>query len=410
MRSALALLFVLSAGLTAAAAPPGPGYHAKVNVSAPTRLDWTFALSNRSFETAPDGWLPADYDSTKQTYELFVPERSDTKKPYGMVLFVSPGDGPTGFKQFEGPCKELGLLFVSVYGAGNNCPTKKRIRIVLDVLDDVRRQFPIDPDRTYIGGFSGGGRIACAIAFALPEHFGGVLPVCASGDVRSEPYLRQRVRERLSVALLTGETDFNRGEVERLRGPYLKDIGVRQKVWVQPKLGHGVPESKTILEALKWLDEAVPQRAELAKAYPASRAGADSREEQAKALLAEGKARLAKKETLYDGLMQVKGVAERWPGLKAAEEAEKIATEFESKGELWQPAAAAEERRILLARSKALDAYASGDLPSQYAGQRKAILKEAVDYWKLVETDTAFDPDTIRQAKKRIAELEKLLK
>jgi hypothetical protein len=408
MRSTLALLFVLGAGLTAAAAPPGPGYHAKVNVSAPTRLDWTFALSNRSLETAPDGWLPGDYDSTKQTYELFVPERKDQKKPYGLVLFVSPGDGPTGFKQFEGPCKELGLLFVSVYGAGNSCPTKKRVRIVLDVLDDVRRQFPIDPDRTYIGGFSGGGRIACAIAFALPEHFGGALPVCASGDVRQEPYLRQRVRDRLSVALLTGETDFNRGEVERLRGPYLKDIGVRQKVWVQPKMGHGVPESKTILEALKWLDEGLPQRVELAKAYPASRAGNESREEQAKALLAEGKARLANKATSYSGLRQLEGLMGRWPDLKAASEAADAVAAFN--GTNVQAEADAEERRFLLARARALDAYASGDLPPQYANQRKDMLREAISYWEMVAANEAFDAETIKTAKKRIPELEKLLK
>ena len=72
--------------------------------------------------------------------------------------------------------------------------------------------------------------------------------------------------------------------------------------------------------------------------------------------------------------------------------------------------AAAEERRFLLAKAKALDAYASGDLPQQYAAQRKEMLTQAIDFWKQVEADDNFDAETIKQAKKRIPELEKLLK
>src|SRR5205807_1802312 len=131
-------------------------------------------------------------------------------------------------------------------------------------LDDVRRNFPVDPDRTYLTGFSGGGRIACAVGFALPELVGGLMPLCAGGDLREESWLRHRAADRLSVALLTGTGDFNRGEVERLRGPYLSAVGVRTRVWTQPGLGHGVPNEKTVLEALTWLDEAAPQRKALA--------------------------------------------------------------------------------------------------------------------------------------------------
>ena len=37
--------------------------------------------------------------------------------------------------------------------------------------------------------------------------------------------------DRLSVALMTGDGDFNRAEVERLRGPYLSEVGVRTHWW-----------------------------------------------------------------------------------------------------------------------------------------------------------------------------------
>ena len=52
-----------------------------------------------------------------------------------------------GWKSWEAPCKQLGILFAGAYEAGNNCPGKRRIRIVLDVLDEVRRNWPFLRDR-----------------------------------------------------------------------------------------------------------------------------------------------------------------------------------------------------------------------------------------------------------------------
>ena len=394
----------------AAAAAPLPGYHAKIAVATPTRLDWTFTLSNRSLVEPPADWTP-DYDATKQTYELFVPPRKDPKAALPVILFVSPSNAPMGWKSFEKICKEQGFLFIGPHGAGNDCPPRKRVRIVLDALDDVRRNFPVDADRTYITGFSGGGRIACIVAFALPDLFGGAMPICASGDLREESWLRHRVMDRLSVALLTGQNDFNRGEVERLRGPYLTAVGVRTKVWTQPNLGHGVPGDKTLAEALKWLDEGLTKRQELAKSYPASRTlgdAAPSRADMAKALLDEGKKKMAKSETVYAGLMLVQGCFQRWPDLPAGNEAKEILFNFEAKpNKPWELEDLAEQRKFLVAKARALDAYASGDLPNQYLKMRQDMARQAAEMWKQIVADGP-DTDAGREGKKRIPELEKL--
>ena len=314
-RFAAAVLLTFAAGAPSAA-PPQPGYASKVTVSGPTRLDWTFVASNRSLADPPADMLGKDYDSARQTYELFVPSRKDAKKPAPAVLFVSAGNEPGGWKAFEPACKDKGFVFIGVRGAGNNIDGPKRVRIVLDCLDDVRRQIPLDPDRTYVSGFSGGARIACAVAFALPEHFGGVLPVRAAGDLRDEQWLRFRAADRLSAALVTGESDFNRGEVERWKGPMWKELGIRTKVWVQPKMGHAVPPAATVTEALAWLDEGATARAAWRKRHPrAVRRPMPSRvaPTAAKALLAEGQAALAGRATQYRGLMLVKGASDGGP-------------------------------------------------------------------------------------------------
>jgi pimeloyl-ACP methyl ester carboxylesterase len=390
--------------------PSPPGYHAKITVGAATRIDWTFALANRSLVNPPANWL-GNYDSKQQQYELFVPP-ADAKKPLPVIVFISPDNEPMGWKHFQDICKQQGILFAGPWGAGNKCPPKKRVRIVLDVLDDIRRNYPTDPDRTSLAGFSGGGRIACGIAFALPEYFGGVMPICVSGDLRDESWLRQRAIDRLSVALLTGEKDFNRGEVDRLRGPMLKEVGMTARVWVQRGIGHAIPSEKILSEAIRWLDEGAPRRREEAKRHPASRMAGDavpSHEEQARALFAEAQKRLDKRETLYSGLMQLKGCMVRWPDLKEGVQAREILQEYDSRAERpWEVDDLAEQRRFLIAQARALDAYVSGDLPPEYAKERPAMARQAVRLWRKVLAD---GPETApgKQAKKRIPALEKIV-
>jgi hypothetical protein len=400
-----------------AQAAPQPGYTANVAVANPTRIDWTFAASNRSVVKPTAEFLDANYDSTKQKYELFLPPtwKDALKKPLPAILFISAGDEPSGWKSYEGPCTQLGFVFIGVRGAGNSVPVPKRMRIVLDAFDDVRQQLPLDPDRTYISGVSGGGRIACGIGFALPEYFGGLLPFVASGDLRNEPWLRHRAIDRLSAALVTGQTDFNRGEVEKWRGPMWKEIGIRTRVWVVPNMGHTNPPSATILEAIKWLEEGKVKRAALAKKYPATRAsttGTPSRAKAAKALFDEGNEKLKSTASQFAGLMLLKGTMERWPDLEVADAAKKTLLEFEDKkAKPWEADDVAEQRRYLVAEARWLSNYVLNGIPpkSQYAKYRPDFAKGAIERWEKVIAD-APDSAAGKEGKKQVPELEKLVK
>ena len=387
------------------------GYQKDVTVSEPTRLDWTFVVSNQSVVEPPADWL-RDYDSRQQRYERFVPAPKGKSETLPLIIFISAGDSPAGWGPLETVCKQKGIAFASPYGAGNNVPMPRRVRIILDVLDDLRRQARIDPDRTYIAGFSGGGRVACQIAFGLPELFGGVMPVCAGGDLREEPWLRHRAIERLSVAFLTGTGDFNLGEVERFRGPMLTEMGVRTKVTVVQKMGHAIPEAKTMQTTIEWLDAGAADRRKLAQRYSASHIPGDqapSREDWAKALLEEGEARIKNRETMFSGLMQLQGVMTRWPDLASANKAKQILLEFEGRAQKpWEDDDVAEQRKFLIARVRALDAYATGKLPDQYAKQRPEMAKAAIELWEIVIQEGG-DAKAAAEAKRRIPVLKKLL-
>lgn len=408
-----ALSFVAQQTLTpsATAADALVGYHAQVQVAAPTRLDWVFAVANQSPAEPPASWN-AGYDSSAQKYELFVPENLDKRKPAAVVLFISAGDSPAGWNQFQAVCRRAGVIFASPFGAGNNTPAPRRARIVLDVLDDIARRHKIDPDRTYLGGFSGGSRIACGIVFGLPEYFGGVIPVCGAEKLRDESWLRQRATDRISVAFVTGETDFNRAEVERLREPMFTELGLRAKRWTVPGLGHGIPDAQTLGPVVAWLEEGAVDRKRKATQWPAMRIGGavvPSRAEWADALLKEAKLRLQKPATTYSGLMQLQGIATRWSDLPAAKAATKLLSEYDARDERpWEADDLAEQRKFLIATARGLDAYGSGELPQQYAAQRAGMLKTAVELWTQVRDDSPDSPAG-KEAATRIPLLERLI-
>lgn len=387
------------------------GYESKAAVASATRLDWVFALANQSPKEPPAGWL-TDYKSTDQTYELFVPPKYDKRQTWPLILFISPSQNSSAFRNWQQVCQREGVFFAGPHKAGNDTDMRQRVRIVLDVLDDVRRKYRIDPDRTYIGGFSGGGRVACAIGFSLTELFGGVIPVCAAGDLRQESWLKHRAIDRLSVAHITGERDFNQAEVERFRAPILSSVGVRSKVWVIPGMGHSVPTGAKLLPVYSWLEAGLAARRKVAKARPSIRFTADAapdRDRWSASLLAEGKQQLQEVETQYSGLMLVKGVWKRWPDTAAGKEALGLLQDYDSRTiRPWDKDDIAEQFRFLLARAHGLDAYASGKLPQQYAPQRSSMAEGAIALWKAVLSDGT-DKQAVAEAKKRIPELEKLV-
>ncbi|MFP6762062.1 MAG: hypothetical protein VB858_00545 [Planctomycetaceae bacterium] len=411
MRSMLLLLLLLAiqrqtSAQTARLTGDNPG----VQVTAATRLDWMSALANQSPSEVPAGWL-SGYDSQQQTYELSVPPAVAARKQLSLIVFIPPSARSNISRHWGTVCRKRGVLLAGVHAAGNSVDMPGRVRIVMDVLDDIRRRFPVDPDRTYLAGFSGGGRVACSIAFALPEYFGGVIPVCAGGSLRPESWLRQRVIERLSIAQLTGEKDFNRGECERLHQTEMDEIGVRCRTWVTPGLGHGIPDGNVLQAALGWLEEGLADRRRVSAEWPASsQAAALTREERAAALLAEGRLRLKTEQLFYSGLMQIKGVHVRWNDLPQAKMARQILIAAQTDSGLsWEQQDIAEQRRFLIARARAVDAYASGPLPGQYAQQKSSMLKTAVQLWEQVVQDGQ-DASALAEAARRLPVLRKILR
>lgn len=360
--------------------PADVGLQSEVAVRRPTRLDWEFVAAAFGGDAAK---LPADYRSEKQRYQLYVPVDYADKKAWPLVVFVSPGDDPLGWRAWQKACEGGGLLFCAAYGAGNNVPAGVRVRIVLDMLDDVRQRYRVDPEQTYFVGLGGGGRVAAALAFALPEWCGGAVLVGAPPWRTAEgrlDYLRHRAQDRLSLAFVAGEKDPARPEVEANGPPYYRDLGIRARQWT-PKGGRELPPPEVVAEVQAWLAEDLPRRRKELEARPKLAVKPDEAPDgpaQAARLMDAAQAEVVRPGRLYRGVAMLRGVRERWPGSDAARKAEALARDIESDtrlGEALAAQAAADERPLLAAQARA--AERSGDLRAALSAYEKLAAKHA---------------------------------
>jgi pimeloyl-ACP methyl ester carboxylesterase len=327
-----------------------------VRVRDETQLDWTFA-AGADAERVAHG-----YDSRRQHYQLFVPAEYKADRTWPLVVFLAPGDDPLGWDAWAKTCRDSGLLFCAPYGVGDGTASGRRIRATLDVLDDVRRRYHIDPDRTYLAGLGSGARLACRIGLTLPEHFGGVVAVGGGGEIPSLSHLRRRARARLSFALVVGETDFARPEIEDSFAPLLRELDVHSRLWVVPDAGHALPPDDVTRTVVAWLDEDQKRRQDDTRALPGLSGSADeviSRARLAVSAVDHADSLLRTRERIGEAADWLEWAAVRCASTEGADRARKVLEGLRSdprRGALLAEQSGREELRWTTARGKVLEA------------------------------------------------------
>ena len=178
---------------------------------------------------------------------------SESKNP-GVLIFVSPtdtGEPPAGWLSL---LQQRQLSWIAADGFGNQKLSAQRILAAMMALELIRQTVPTDPARTYIGGMSGGGRIASMTATRFPQKFSGALYIVGAnfwmpGDAR----LKQRAAANRYV-FITGERDFNRSEMKRVFSRY-RSSGLSGSLLMDlAEFGHEYPNTEQLGQAIDFLD------------------------------------------------------------------------------------------------------------------------------------------------------------
>jgi len=120
--------------------------------------------------------------------------REHRRHGYALLVFVPPW--PDARVPWGGPpsWNNTVVIFVSAANSGNDASIlDRREPLALLAAQNVMRRYPIDPERVYVGGFSGGSRVALRIALGYPDVFHGALLNAGSdrSAMRRLHYLRR---------------------------------------------------------------------------------------------------------------------------------------------------------------------------------------------------------------------------
>jgi hypothetical protein len=225
----LFLLLLLSRCAHQAAPPPVPPERHQLDVTfteySPlsrnleiarrTLTPLTFGLVQQVLATKGEALQEQPIDLTKEKFTLYIPAGAPPKAGYGLLVFVPPWAQQVVPGLWFQPLTRHGLILVSAANSGNEAKIlDRRLPLALLAYENIRAQYPLDSNRIYIGGLSGGSRAALVAALAYPDVFRGVLLNAGSDPIGGEAgiYLPpadlfRRFQEQMRLVYITGEAD-----------------------------------------------------------------------------------------------------------------------------------------------------------------------------------------------------------
>jgi len=200
-------------------------------------------------------------DDTAQPFRFYIPTNYDAKEKWPMVVALHGmgGDENSFFAGYDNGAirsvaEERGYIVVCPKGRGPySMYMATAERDVIDVINEMKRDFSIDEDRVYLMGHSMGGYGAWSIAVDNPDLFAAIAPISGGGTPFSRPKLKAITH--VPWIVVHGDKDPTVPvEESRKMVNAGKELGIEIKYIEVPGGNHGdvvVPAFKVIFD---WFD------------------------------------------------------------------------------------------------------------------------------------------------------------
>ena len=182
----------------------------------------------------------------EQSYALFLPPGYTPGRKWPILYAFDPlARGSVPVKLFQDGAKEFGFILVG----SNNSRNGIELNAIVETLwSDTHRRFAIDERRVYTTGFSGGARVASAVATSYRGAVAGV--IAASGGPR--PNFNPLPVNQFTFFGTAGTEDFNFPEMQQVKRR-MNEVGVTNRLVVFEG-GHEWPPAEICGEAISWME------------------------------------------------------------------------------------------------------------------------------------------------------------
>ena len=197
----------------------------------------------------------------EEKFALYAPPHAPAAG-YAVLVYVPPWEEATVPKSWIPDFDAHGMIFVTAANSGNAAKIlDRREPLALLAAQNILQRYPVDPDRIYIGGFSGGSRVALRIALGYPDLFRGAL-LNAGSDTLGAPTrpippgdLFSTFQESMRLVYLTNKQDALHVSMDLASRHSMEewcvfDVHNENTPWA----GHDAPDAITFNHALTTLD------------------------------------------------------------------------------------------------------------------------------------------------------------
>ena len=222
-------------------------------------------LVARRLGAAPSAQHAQPVDLAEERFALYVPKNAPPNG-YGVLVFVPPWEQAVVPAQWIDALDRHGLIFVSAARSGNGADVmERREPLALLAASNVLHRYPVDVSRVYVGGFSGGSRVAERLALAYPDLFHGALLNAGSDPIGTPdvPLPTSKLLERFQASsrlvYLTGRNDTDHLEMDRRSRKAMSEWCVFDVTpLVVPWSGHETPNAAAFSRGLNALEQHDP--------------------------------------------------------------------------------------------------------------------------------------------------------
>ena len=188
-------------------------------------------------------------------WNMHVPESYDPNVPAGLMVYISPSDQGLMPRGWQPVIDEENLIWISASASGNEVLVAKRMIYAVLAPQIATASYKIDPDRVYLSGFSGGGKVSGMVAINFANIFRGAIYICgAQFWSEDRPQMLSQV-EKNRYVFLTGSEDFNRDLTYRIFRKY-ESAGLENVELINvPRMTHQNPSTHYFRKAINFLDQ-----------------------------------------------------------------------------------------------------------------------------------------------------------
>jgi len=202
---------------------------------------------------APGGSLPRGIICDSDSDCFYVPPQvAEARAPVpALVILHCNGAVPKDLDTFRLVADSLNWVAATCHATRNHRSTDSNDFDIVRTVHKLAAQYPVDPNRVFLFGFSGQGVQALASMFLHPDLVRGVVAVCPHAG--AVPLAVWEELQGHRAFLVTREKDWNRADNEKMYRLF-NENGLVSLLWTTPG-EHGNGPAVEVLTGCRWLSQ-----------------------------------------------------------------------------------------------------------------------------------------------------------